>query len=56
MKEIRPSEVNCNLLSYGIRSLVLVCSKRLGKVNQFMDISTELQDYIEWLVAKANYM
>jgi hypothetical protein len=33
MKEIRPSEVNCSLLSYGIRSLVLVCSKRLGKVN-----------------------
>jgi hypothetical protein len=29
-------------LSYGIRNLVLVCSKRLGKVNQFMDISTKL--------------
>jgi hypothetical protein len=24
-----PSEVNCSLLSYRIRSLVLVCSKRL---------------------------
>jgi hypothetical protein len=42
VKEIRPSEVNCNLLSFGIRSLVLVCSKRLGKVNEFMDISTKL--------------
>jgi hypothetical protein len=42
MKEIRPSEINCSLLSYGIRSLVLVCSKKLGKVNQFMDISTKL--------------
>jgi hypothetical protein len=41
-KEIRPSEVNCSILSYGIRSLVLVCSKRLGKVNQFMDIFTKL--------------
>jgi hypothetical protein len=42
MKEIRPSEVNCSLLNYGIRSLVLVFSKRLGKVNQFMDISAKL--------------
>jgi hypothetical protein len=42
MEEIQPSEVSCSLLSYGIRNSVLVCSKRLGKVNQFIDISTKL--------------